>query len=239
MNYLKYIYNGISPLLSVHSLIPSLFFNFYYLPISQAIKLPIWVYKPHFHKLKGKVLIKSGSVKPGMIRIGFMGGHMYPNRGFDWTHEGTITFEGMCRIGNNSFIVTGPQGNILFGDDFINSTTLRIISFIKITLGAHCRIGFDCLLMDTNFHPMYDLEQKKFKKAYGPIILANNNWIASQCLVLPGVRTAEYCTFAARSVVKRDPNYESYCVYGGAPLKLLCKNVKRIIGQDMISHYEE
>lgn len=240
MNYFKYIYTGIKPLLSIHSFLQTIFFNLYYLPFRQAIRLTIWIYKPHFHKLKGKIRLELGenNIHPGMIRLGFMGGHMYPNRGIDWTHEGIIVFKGTCRIGNNSFIVTGPQSEVVFGDDFINSTTLRLISFIKIDFGKHCRVGFDCMVMDTNFHPMYDMIKEKFKKAYGPIFLANNNWIASQCFVMPGVKTVPYCTFGARSIVCRGIEFEPYCVYGGSPLHIISRNVKIIIGQDTISKYE-
>ena len=40
-------------------IIPTIYFNFHYLPFSQAIKLPIVFYKPHFGKLKGVVKINS------------------------------------------------------------------------------------------------------------------------------------------------------------------------------------
>lgn len=49
-----------------------LIFNFHYFPFKQAIKLPVWLFNVKFNVLKGKVVIKSDNVYPGMIRMGHM-----------------------------------------------------------------------------------------------------------------------------------------------------------------------
>lgn len=43
-------------------IVPTLYFNFHYLPWRQAIKLPIVLYKPHLLACKGKVRIAYGLV---------------------------------------------------------------------------------------------------------------------------------------------------------------------------------
>ena len=79
------IHHGIKKTLYLMKfLLPTLFFNFYYLPFKQAIHLPIWIRKPHFHKLGGKVEIQCSHLRMGMIRLGMFGGHMYPNNGIHW-----------------------------------------------------------------------------------------------------------------------------------------------------------
>lgn len=171
-----------------------------------------------------------------MIRLGFWGGHMYPNNGIHIWNKGELIFKGSCHIGNNSFIVVGKQGKIVFGEDFLVSTSVKLISFIGINFGKHTRIGWDGVIMDTNFHPLYDMEKNRFKKAFGPIHIGDNNWFGTQCLVMHSVKTPDYCIFGARSVVTRG-NYESYCVHGGSPIRVLTRNVKRIIGQDTIDRY--
>lgn len=37
----------------LRSIIPTIYFNFHYLPFRQAIKLPIILYKPHLKLMKG------------------------------------------------------------------------------------------------------------------------------------------------------------------------------------------
>lgn len=79
--------------------LPSIYFNFRYLPFKQAIKLPIWINKPHLHAMKGKIIIDAPFVKTGMIHLGGFGGHMYPNNGIHITQwGGKIIFKGRCYI---------------------------------------------------------------------------------------------------------------------------------------------
>lgn len=78
--YIKFLWNW------KFAIIGSFYFNLKHLPFSQAIKLPIWLNKPHIHKLKGEVIIDA-PIKPGMIKLGGWGGHIYPNNGINITQE--------------------------------------------------------------------------------------------------------------------------------------------------------
>lgn len=231
--YISFAANLFNP----HVFFKTVFFNFYHLPFKQAIKLPIWLYKAKLYDcFNGKVIIASKDIRPGMIRLGFMGGHMYPNNGIQIWNKGMLIFYGRCIIGNNSSIITGEDGKIEFGDDFLASVSARIMSYIGVQFGQHTRLGFDVMLMDTNFHPLFDIEKKHFKRAYGKIEIGDYNWFGAQCLILPGVKTPERCIFGAR-VITRGCQFESYCVHGGSPLRVLSRNVMRIIGQDTIDKY--
>lgn len=72
-------------------------------------------------------------------------------------------------IGNNSFICQGKESTIIFGDGFMATTSLKLISFKSVEFGKKNIFGWDCVVMDTNFHPLYDLKKKVFRKGYGPI----------------------------------------------------------------------
>lgn len=209
----------------LRAFIPTVFFNFRYLPLKQALRLPIWIYKPHFVALRGSVVIETSEIYPGMIRLGFLTATAYPNSGISWNNEGRIVFKGKCVIGNNAFIVTGKQGTIEFGENFRSTTSLKIISCIGIKLGKSVTLGWEVIIMDTNFHPLYDVEKSKFKKAYGKIVIGDNNWLASQCYIMHSVHTPEQCVFAARSVLTNGGKYESYCVHGGHPARILSRNI--------------
>lgn len=223
----------------IRCLIPSLYFNFKYLPFRQAIKLPILVYKLHFHVLKGKVVIDAPKIYTGMIRLGIFAVGVYPNNGISLKHEGMLIFKGKCRIGNDCHIVCGKLGKIVFGEDFKASAGMKIVSQCGITFGKEVRVGWGGIIIDTNFHPLYDMEKKRFKKAFGKIHIGDNNWMGLQCLVMPGVVTPERCIFGARTVITRGGNYEPYCVHGGSPIRVLSRNAMRIIGQDQIKDYSD
>lgn len=219
------------------ALIPSIYFCFKYLPFKQAIKLPILIYKPHFLKLQGSVIIDSDKVYFRMIKLGFFTSAIYPNSGITIKNEGRIIFKGKCHIGNDCYVIIGKQGHIEFGDGFRVTAGCKIVSECGISFGKQTWIGWAGLVIDTNFHPLYDTEKKKFKKAFGKICIGNNNWFGTQCVIMPSVQTPDHCIFGARTVVTRGGHYESYCVHGGSPVKVLSRNVMRIIGQDSIKDY--
>lgn len=221
----------------IRALIPSLWINFKYLPFRQAIKLPILVYKPRFLRLKGSIKIESENIYFGMIKMGFLKTVIYPNNGITLKIDGSLVFKGKAVIGNDTYIVCGKNGKIVFGEDFRINADAKIISQCGITFGKEVSVGCACFIIDSNFHPLYDMEKKKFKKAFGKIIIGDNNWFGTQCFIMPSVVTPERCIFGARTVVTRGGKYEPYCVHGGSPVRVLSRNVMRIIGQDSVKDY--
>ena len=215
-------------------LLPSLWFNLKYLPFKQAIKLPILLYRPTFLRLKGSVVIESDDIRFGMIKLGLFTSAVYPNSGITIRNDGILLFKGECYIGNDTYIICGKYGKIVFGDDFRITGGVKMVSECGMTFGKHTRFGWGGVAIDTNFHPLYDIEKKKFKRAFGPINIGDNNWFGMNCLIMPGVTTPEYCIFGERAIVTRGGQYESYCVHGGSPVKVLKRNVMRIIGQDAV-----
>lgn len=109
----------------------TIYFNFKYLPIKQAIKLPIFVSNRVFlDKVRGKVVINS-DIKTGMIKIGFNrpGLFDYKRQRSVWSVEGRIEFRGEAIIGSGSRICTDiPQGNIIFGKNFTITANTQIWS---------------------------------------------------------------------------------------------------------------
>lgn len=219
------------------ALIPSLIFNFKYLPFKQAIKLPVLVYKAHFLELKGSVIIDCQNIRRGMIQLGFLRAATYPNTGITWRNRGKVIFKGSCIIGNDSHIIVGKQGTLTLGDDFKATASIKIVSECSITFGKHARFGWGGIMMDTNFHPLYDMEKKKFKRAFSPIVIGDYNWFGLQCFVMHGVQTPERCIFGARSVVNRGGQFEPYCVHGGSPVRVLSRNVMRDYDHDLVTDY--
>ena len=52
-----------------------------------------------------------------------------------------------------------------------------------------------------------------------------------------GVHTPDNCTFGACSVITRSGQFESYCVHGGNPLRVLSRNVMRDHNHYAITDY--
>lgn len=221
----------------LRALIPSIIFNFKYLPFKQAVKLPVLIYKADFIKLKGTVSIESDDIYFGMIRMGFLLTRTYPNSGLHWCNEGRIIFRGKAVIKNDCYITCGNQGKIIFGDSFEASAGTKIVSRCGINFGKFTRLGWEVIIMDTNFHPLFDIEKQVYKKAFGPIEIGDYNWFATQCIIMPNVKTPDRCIFGARSIVTRGAKLEPFCVHGGSPLHVLSRNVMRDYNNDQIKDY--
>lgn len=89
-----------------------------------------------------------GEIKPGMIRLGFNQVSIYPNTGIMLQINGKITFHGRCTIGNNSYISTGKDNCLEFGENFMCTTSLKLVSYDHITFGDHVMIGWNCMICD-------------------------------------------------------------------------------------------
>lgn len=222
----------------LRSIFHSLYFNFHYLPFRQAIRLPIFLYKPHLLSCKGKIIIEpsDGVIRTGMIKLGFPSVSIYPSNGITWENlGGAICFRGTCSIGSDSYLSFGSNTTVEFGDDFLSSAAAKIISRRGIKFGKGTRLGWEVLCMDTNFHPLYDMIKKTYKRASGPIEIGDYNWFGTQCKIMHSTVTPERCIFGMGSVVTRGCEKKSYCVMGGSPVKVLTENVLRDYNHD----YEE
>jgi acetyltransferase-like isoleucine patch superfamily enzyme len=85
----------------------------------------------------------------GIIRLGQNMVSIYPNNGVKLEINGSITFKGRCSIGNNSFLSVGKNGHAIFGDNFIATTSLKLVAYNKIESQKNVLIGWNCMICDT------------------------------------------------------------------------------------------
>ena len=171
-----------------------------------------------------------------MIKLGIKLTPKYPDTGLKWENKGFIVFKGGCIIGSNSFLSVGREGVLTFGENVISNSTLNIMCASNITIGKNTLLGWETTIMDTSFHPLYDMNKREYMSATRPIKIGDNNWTGMQCLIMPGVETSEHCVFGARSILIRGCNYKPYCLYGGSPIHLLKEGIQRILGHDNINY---
>lgn len=113
-----------------------------------------------------------------------------------------------------------PNASLIIGDKSrINGVHISVKHSVKI--GKHVRIGPYTLIMDSDFHDVYERE-KEGKK--GPIEISDNVWIASKVIILKGVKIGEGSMIAAGSVVTKD--IPSYSLAAGVPAKVI-KSLKK------------
>ena len=178
------------------------YFNYRMLPFKQAVKLPIWLYKPKFGKLSGKILLEMPEydIKPGIIRIGECIVNIYPNTGCMIDNRGVIIFKGKCTIGNNSYISVGETGILEFGKDFGSTSSLKLACYHSIRFGNHVLVGWDCLFMDTDFHALTRSNGQK-SRGYGSIVIEDEVWLANGCKVFKRSKIPARCVVSSQTLI--------------------------------------
>lgn len=96
----------------------------------------------------------------------------------------------------------------------INNGTI-ISARVGITIGEGTGIGYHCLLMDSDHHPI----APGLPINEGPIVIGKHVWLASKVTVLQGVTIGDFAVVAAGAVVTQD--VPPYAVVGGVPARVL------------------
>jgi len=219
--------------------IKTLYFNFHYLPVKQAMKLPIILFKSKLLKCQGEVIIDSEILKTGMIQLGELHVSLYPNNGIVWeNHGGKIVFNGSCIIGNSSAISIGKNGSCVLGNNFRATASFKLTSYKHIQFGENVLIAWDVLIMDTSFHRLKDSHGVFKNKGYGAITIGKNNWITAKCMILNGTKTPDYCVLGAGSVLNKDySNLKTHILLAGNPLEVKAEDVWIDLEDHDISEY--
>lgn len=218
----------------------SIFFNFYYLPFRQAIKIPIILYYPRFYALKGKVYITSSTIKFGMIRMGLFNSPILQKKGVSWMNEGgTVIFRGTACFGAGSVIKIGSNQRAVleFGNNFGNAIAVNIDCNYSIILGNNVRMGWDTIIMDSAMHRLKTSNGNYTGRGYEKVVIGDDNWITTKCIVLSGVKTPNKCVIATNSLLNKDySNYPEYSLFAGIPAKHIKTGIWRDINDNNIKY---
>lgn len=205
----------------------SLYFNFHYLPLKQAVKLPVVLFRPKLLKCKGKISIESESIKTGMIQLGEHLVSIYPKARIIWeNHGGHVIFKGKCIIGNSSAISIGAKGICEIGDNFRATSGMKLTSHYRIKFSENVLVAWEVIIMDTSFHRLKDMEGNFKNKGYGAITIGKNNWITTRSIILSGTKTPDYCTVGAGSILNKDySDFPTHILLAGNPVEVKAKEL--------------
>lgn len=129
------------------------------------------------------------------------------------------------RIGKRSeidsfvkFKPAGGSGDVIIGDDcFINSGTV-IYSGNGLKIGNNVLVAANCTFAPTN-HAFSDassvIAKQGFAESKGGIVIEDDVWIGSNCVILDGTTIGTGTVIGAHSLVSGE--IESFSVYAGNP----------------------
>ena len=116
-----------------------------------------------------------------------------------------------------------------------SSYALKLASYHCVEFGDNVRVGWDAIIMDTDFHRMKNRETGTFTKGYAPVLIGRNCWIGCRCTILKGTKLPAYCTLAAGTTIGKKIDGEGYKIISNtSELKIVKENYYRELGNDAI-----
>lgn len=121
-----------------------------------------------------------------------------------------------------SFFTDCPTAKITIGNNVGMSST-RMWIHDQLTIGNNVKIGAGVLLIDTDCHPLnYEVRRNSNKDTLSaPIVIEDDVWIGTQCIVMKGVTIGARSIIGAGSVITK--SIPSDCIAAGNPCKIIRK----------------
>ena len=193
----------------------TLYFNFHYFPFKTALHFPVFIYwQSELHKMGGEIVIDA-PITTGMLKFGPHGlgtQDLLYSRTM-WQVSGTLVIKGKVSIGRGTKISIGEGAMLTLGPRFIITGNSEIICQKKITFSADCLLSWNILIMDTDFHKIFNENEEEINVPK-PIKIGNHVWIGCRSTILKGVSIANNSVISANSTITRNI-IEENCVIGG------------------------
>lgn len=205
------------------SLPRTVYFNFRYLSFRQALKLPIWLANNvRIYKMKGKIILPN-NIHLAMIRLGY---HTIPIMDQNLTHTilnlgqgAVLEFKGTAHIGMGSKINVAKNATLVLGENFAISALSSINCYKRIIFGRDVQLSWNCLLMDSDTHKIYNNDNQQINKDK-EIIIEDKTWIGCNCMILKGTHILPNTVVGANSLLG-NKKYSGNCILAGQPAE--CK----------------
>jgi len=199
----------------------SLYFNLKYLPFKDAIKFPFLISKNVF-LLESKGVIKIDCpIKTGMIQIGYgkIGIFDMKRSRSIWQVSGMVIFKGKAYIGHGTKISVNKNALLELGGNFAVTAESEIVTQKHIKIGDDVLISWDCLIMDTDLHKIYN-KSGELINSPEPIIIGKKVWIGCRNVILKGSKISDGSIIGANSFLSKDISDQSG-IFAGNPIRLI------------------
>lgn len=212
-------------LIDLKSFIRSVLFCFRYLPLSLAVKVPIKLGKNvkveklcrgqlKFNKVFGRYQIILGDL--GSPALQCFDTTLYVDDG------ASIIFNGFAIIAEGTSIRADHLSVIEFGDNFYCNKNCYFRSSNRIKFGDNNLLGWNITMNTTDGHSVYI--NGVLKQNSGPILIGDNVWVSSFCVLGKGVEIADGCVISQGSIVTKKIS-SCHTLVGGVPAKVISYNV--------------
>lgn len=124
-------------------------------------------------------------------------------------------------------LAVGRGGLLEIGENSVLNYGTSVGAMGSISIGARVRIGPYVMIIDTEFHSIYD---RKLMPEPRPIVIEDDVWLGAKCSVLPGVTIGRGSIVGVSSVV--GTNIPPFTMVAGVP----ARPVKKLDPEQFVSH---
>ena len=114
---------------------------------------------------------------------------------------------------------------LVLGNDFYLSLNSSIYCHNRIVFGDSCTIGWNVLIMDSDWHRTYDSETKEIFPTSEPIVIGNHCWICNDVQIQKGTEIPDNVIVASKSLCNKKYDVPQYSLLAGIPAKLKKENI--------------
>jgi acetyltransferase-like isoleucine patch superfamily enzyme len=205
----------------------TLWFNFRYLPFSQALKLPVWIANNvRIEKLnRTGIDLKDTNIRLGSVRIGYHEADAVDcysvhtvisiERGGKWIINQD------AHIGQGAIIRIKCNGQLIIGRNFAISGTASIICSKRITFGDDVQLSWNSLFIDSDAHKVF-AEDAILINPPKEIYIGNRVWISANTTIMKGSIIRDDTVVAANTMINRYVS-DGNCILAGIPAKTVKK----------------
>ncbi len=198
------------------SLLRTFYFNFRYLPFSQAIRLPVILFRGTvLRRMKGKLVLPE-KVRHGMIKIGRADVAGWEKRNTSLSIDGELVFKGKATIGSGSALEVKKGAVLTLGEKFRVTAGASVFCHRKITFGQGCLLSWETLVMDSDHHEILDPGTGAVLNGDLPVTIGDHVWIGCRSSLLKGAAIGDKCVVAAGSILTKSFENEHNSVIGGS-----------------------
>ena len=181
----------------------TILFNLKYLPLRQAIRLPVFI--------SGNTIIGychkgfyNGCGKTGDLTFGIIDKeYVYPKPCHLRIFGTIVTYgEGMHAFGPGCIIAIYNNAKLKLGNEFAVSYDLHISCSDSISIGKNNMWSYGIDIRDTDGHPIRNDDNVRVN-CNKPIVIGNKVWIGNRCQILKGVTIADNTIISSSSIVTK------------------------------------
>lgn len=203
----------------------TIWYNFTKLPLLQGIKLPLIICNHVIIRdlYRGGVLFDA-PVNFGMIVLGFQDiptQDRKNKRMIISIQQGShIIIKGKVRIGGGTELLLTSGSDLILGNNFYLSLNSAIYCHNKIEFGNDCTVGWNVIVMDSDWHITYNTSTNEKYPTTLPIKIGNHCWICNDVQIQKGTELPNNIIVAAKSLCNKKYYIPEYSLIAGIPAKL-------------------